>query len=121
MLELPHEFIQWAKIGLTVFLFACLYLAVVATLLLAAGFELVRWFVRFRRPQHVLCPTTGEDIQLTIAAAPAALAALFGERDIRIRSCSRGLPFNACDRGCAAQVLSPPPKLIPGLPIPSSR
>lgn len=93
----------WLKAAFTLYVIAWCYLLAITMLLAAACIKFIRAFLRFRVPQQVVCPTTGDTANLTIAPAPAALAALFGERDIRLRSCSRDARLN-CDRACVVEL-----------------
>jgi hypothetical protein len=104
MFELPRELIVWMKTGLSVFLLACVYLLSVATIVLFAAIVLFRGFLKYKRPQPVICPSTGASVELRIAPLRAAIANLFGEREFRILSCSRTKSLNECDQTCLTQI-----------------
>lgn len=104
MLGLPQELMVWTRMGLSVFVFACLYLVSIGTMVVVAGWVILRRFVRFRRVQQVVCPGSGTTVDLRIAAGRAAIASIFGERDFRVLSCSRGLPLQQCNHGCVSQM-----------------
>lgn len=102
--DLPREFIVWMKTGLSVFLLACVYLLSIATIVVAAVCIIVRGFLRYNRPQPVICPATGHPAELRIGALRAAIARLFGEKEFQILSCSEARPLRECNRACISQI-----------------
>jgi hypothetical protein len=104
MFDLSRELVVWMKTGLGVFLLACIYLLSIATLVAAAAFVILRGFLKYRRAQHVICPRTNTSVDIRVAPVRAAIAALFGEREFHILSCSTGKALNDCDHSCLSQL-----------------
>lgn len=76
-----------------------------ATLLAAAAYPLVRTWVRHRGTRIVRCPQTGATAAIDLDAPYAATSqASFGYPMLRVRRCSLWPRHQDCDQECLAQI-----------------
>jgi hypothetical protein len=65
-------------------------------------------YVRFRGTRVITCPETGRPEAVRIDALHAAETSAFGDRDLRLSSCSRWPVRQDCGQECLAQVENRP-------------
>ena len=83
---------------------AVLYIAMAAAAIAILWRVSVRVYLKYRGTRIVTCPETGEPEAVTVNARDAAVTALLGERQLRLRQCSRWPERAGCDEDCLAQI-----------------
>jgi hypothetical protein len=73
-----------------------------------ALFLLLRSYLKFRGQRVVTCPETRAPVAVELDAAHAAAAAMVGDPDFRLQSCSRWPEREDCGQQCLAQIESAP-------------
>ena len=64
--------------------------------------------VRLRGKRVVTCPETGQPAAVELDAWHAALTAMVGRRDLRLRECSRWGEHHDCGQACLKQIEAAP-------------
>ena len=62
-----------------------------------------------RGPRTVVCPSTGDEAEISIDAARAARGAVFGRSLLSVEKCSLWPEREGCARSCLAEVRGPRP------------
>jgi hypothetical protein len=67
-----------------------------------------RSYVRFRGKRVITCPENEEFAAVEVDATHAATTALFGERELRLQTCTRWPEKQNCGQDCLAQIEAAP-------------
>ena len=84
-----------------ILLFLVLVVVTYAAIAVTAGF-------RLRGTRVITCPETIQSAAVEVDTEDAALSSLFGNADLRLKSCSRWPDRKDCDQPCVAQIKAAP-------------
>lgn len=82
--------------------------AVVVLALVAVARTLISVYMKYRGTRVIICPETRSSVAVEVNALDAAVRAVFGQRRVRLRDCSRWPARRGCDQACLIQIEAAP-------------